>query len=216
MEPSLRLTAELGLARQAALALWALGLGAAVGLGYDLNRALRRECRSRALHAAADALFCLAAAAALFAFAMAGLDGRLRGFALCCAGAGWGLESAFFSRYSVAFLRSIVKYLVKTAQKIRGHLSKVKKIKKIEKNIFSKVRLRFKMYSDRSGKARDGKSEGSTRREAGESSSAHSSGSGGPRSVHVRRAAGRGRGDRKTRSREGRADSRGAEAYRGK
>ena len=75
-------------ARQALSLALALGLGALTGLCYDLLRPLRRR-GGRAAGALMDALFCIAAGAALFAYAMSAANGRLGIWELAAALAGF-------------------------------------------------------------------------------------------------------------------------------
>ena len=76
---------ELPVSAQALQAAYSLLLGAALGVLYDLNRAFRRACGRAWLRSVWDAMFCLAAAWGLFAFALGEGEGRLRLFMLCCA-----------------------------------------------------------------------------------------------------------------------------------
>lgn len=195
---------ELPVTAQALQAACSLLFGAAVGLLYDFNRALRRECRRGWMGAAADAVFCLVAAGALFAFAMAALDGRLRLAMLCCAAAGWGVYLLTLSRPVGSFFSSVVKSLGKMLKRMGARLAIIKKIKKIEKNIFSKLRIRFKMVNNRRRHGA-GKNEGSTRREARKGRYDYSSGGGRPHGLRSGGSGLRRGGDREIQHCEGRA-----------
>ena len=161
-----------GLAAEAASLLWALALGAALGLLWHFNRALRRASRAAALRGLWDVLWCLAAAAALFVFAMGLTGGRQRAALLAASAAGWGLYSLTFSTQISALASAYVKLIVKCMGKMRkmmgALLFNIKKIKKFENCIFSKAAQGFKIMHIRRGGPRAGKIEGSASREARE------------------------------------------------
>lgn len=83
------------ISEQLALFLRAVALGGALGLVYDLLRALR-GLGGKIWGGLLDALFCLTAAASLFLFVMAG-DGEMRLFVLLGAGGGMLLYLCLFS-----------------------------------------------------------------------------------------------------------------------
>ena len=187
---------ELPVAAQALQAAYSVLAGALLGLVYDVFRALRRAAVRRWAHSALDALFCLAAGFFLFFFALAWGDGRLRGFMLCCLAAGWGVYLLTFSRHVSAILETIVKKLGKVLSKAAFQLSIIRKIKKIVKSIFSKVRFGFKMRKYKGAQRRAGKHEGSTSREARKGRYDYPSGRGRPVSVRPGRHRRREGGDR--------------------
>ena len=80
---SLHPLAQLG---QVALA---LGLGAALGLLFDVLRVPRRHARRAFLRAVLDAVFCLAVGLTVFAFGMAAGSGQVRLFMFLAIAAGW-------------------------------------------------------------------------------------------------------------------------------
>ena len=80
---SLHPLAQLG---QVALA---LGLGAALGLLFDVLRVPRRHVRRAFLRAVLDAVFCLAVGLTVFAFGMAAGSGQVRLFMFLAIAAGW-------------------------------------------------------------------------------------------------------------------------------
>ena len=159
---------ELPVSAQALAAAYSLLIGVLIGLLYDVNRAWRFECRSSMSAAVADTLFCVCAACVLFVFSMGALDGRLRLSMLFCAGAGWGVYWLTLSRRVLPAARLLVKNWVKLLHSMGSHLSIIKKLLRIEKNIFSKLGLGFKMYIDRRKTIRAGTTEGSASREARE------------------------------------------------
>ena len=193
---------------QAAQALYSALFGAAAGALYDLNRAVRAAGGAFA-RAAADLLYCAAAAAAAFFFVMTALDGAARGSALACAAAGWALYGLSAGRFVRRALGRFVNYWAKLRSRAAADLSIFKKMRKFQKNIFSKPALRVKMYIARIESIRGSKIEGSKRRETRKGVRNGSSDSGGPHSVNADRPPGRRRGDRETRIREGRAGSPG-------
>ena len=131
-----------GLAAEAASLLWALALGAALGVLWDFNRALRRASRAAALRGLWDVLWCLAAAAALFVFAMGLTGGRQRAALLAASAAGWGLYSLTFSTQISALASAYVKLIVKCMGKMRkmmgALLFNIKKIKNLKIVSFQK------------------------------------------------------------------------------
>ena len=80
---SLHPLAQLG---QVALA---LGLGAALGLLFDVLRVPHRHARRAFLRAVLDAVFCLAVGLTVFAFGMAAGSGQVRLFMFLAIAAGW-------------------------------------------------------------------------------------------------------------------------------
>ena len=80
---SLHPLAQLG---QVALA---LGLGAALGLLFDVLRVPRRHARRAFLRAVLDAVFSLAVGLTVFAFGMAAGSGQVRLFMFLAIAAGW-------------------------------------------------------------------------------------------------------------------------------
>ena len=197
---------ELSLSAQAVQAVYSLLSGALLGFGYDLVRALRHSAARKSSRAALDALYCIAAGFSLFVFALGPGDGRLRWFMLCCLGAGLAAYLLTLSRPICLFLYKLVNNLGKVLSKAADKLSIIRKIKKIEKNIFSKVRCGFKMLSNRRAKRRPGKYEGSKRREARKGRYDYSSGRGRPVSVRSGRSGRRRSGDREIQSDKGRAE----------
>ena len=130
---------ELPVSLQAAQAAFSLLAGAALGLGFDLCRALRSLPGGKLLRGALDAAFCLAAGFFVFVFALERGEGRLRGFMLCCMGAGWGVYLLTLSPPLLAFLRRLVKSLGKLLSKAGEKLGTIRKIKKIEKKYLFKT-----------------------------------------------------------------------------
>lgn len=83
---------EISIAVQTVVFLKAVLLGAALAVLYDVLRAVRREARAGVgATAAADALFWLAALAALFVFVLTAARGEGRGYILLGAGFGGAL-----------------------------------------------------------------------------------------------------------------------------
>lgn len=89
--------------RQLSIALQAAGLGWALGLLYDLLRALRRRCRRKGIAAALDGLYALTLFFLVFFFALRVGGGELRLFLL----AGLGLGALVFALLCSAPLRPL-------------------------------------------------------------------------------------------------------------
>ncbi|HIS44827.1 MAG TPA: spore cortex biosynthesis protein YabQ [Candidatus Scatomorpha merdigallinarum] len=205
---------ELPVSAQALAAAYSLLIGVLIGLLYDVNRAWRFECRSSMSAAVADTLFCVCAACVLFVFSMGALDGRLRLSMLFCAGAGWGVYWLTLSRRVLPAARLLVKNWVKLLHSMGSHLSIIKKLLRIEKNIFSKLGLGFKMYINRRKTIRAGTTEGSASREARKGRYDYSSGSGRPHRVRSGGSGQRRSGDRQIRRNEERPRRKGPGAGR--
>lgn len=138
----------------------ALLLGVGLGIIYDALKAVRLAARPgkgrAALTAAADIVFCAVLTFALFAFGLGPGEGSLRAFMLCCAGCGWGLYALTLSPWALRFFAFCVKWARRAAAPCLRRLSKLKKVKKFQKNIFPKIRTRFTMSRDRRGQSRRG------------------------------------------------------------
>lgn len=201
---------------QALQAAYAMLSGAVLGLAYDMFRALRRCSKRRYVRGALDAAFCIFAACALFVFSLTAGEGRLRGFMLCCLGAGWGVYLLTLSRPVNGFFVRQVERLGKMLYMLRSKLDIIRKIKKIVKSIFSKIRIGFKMMYKRRRHSHAAQYEGSVRREAHKGRYDYTAGGGRPVSV---RPGGHGRrlgGDREIQSDEGSVQRKGAGVGGGK
>ena len=111
-------------------------LGALWGLFYDLIRPFRRRC-GRVGRGATDALFCLLAAASLFAFAMGAGNGRLGQWELCFALAGFLSWLYTLSDTLGAFFDREVGKLILKSKKIRDGIEKTEKsVKKTFKKLW--------------------------------------------------------------------------------
>ena len=95
---------ETAVSVQAAQALTALLLGAAIGLLYDVLRAARRRFRSAAASAAADAVFWLAAAFSAFMYGLEYCGGQTRLFMLLAMAGGAALYFLLLSTPILAAL----------------------------------------------------------------------------------------------------------------
>ena len=107
---SLHPLAQLG---QVALA---LGLGAALGLLFDVLRVPRRHARRAFLRAVLDAVFCLAVGLTVFAFGMAAGSGQVRLFMFLAIAAGW---TGYFAWVSGQVLPPLEQFSRRCAQKTR-------------------------------------------------------------------------------------------------
>ena len=107
---SLHPLAQLG---QVALA---LGLGAALGLLFDMLRVPRRHARRAFLRAVLDAVFCLAVGLTVFAFGMAAGSGQVRLFMFLAIAAGW---TGYFAWVSGQVLPPLEQFSRRCAQKTR-------------------------------------------------------------------------------------------------
>ena len=67
----------------------ALGLGAALGLLFDVLRVPRRRARRAFTRAVLDTVFCLTVGLVVFAFGMAAGSGQVRLFMFLAIAAGW-------------------------------------------------------------------------------------------------------------------------------
>lgn len=105
---SLHPLAQLG---QVALA---LGLGAALGLLFDVLRVPRRHARRAFLRAVLDAVFCLAVGLTVFAFGMAAGSGQVRLFMFLAIAAGW---TGYFAWVSGQVLPPLEQFSRRCAQK---------------------------------------------------------------------------------------------------
>lgn len=113
---------------QALLLLLALGLGAGLGALYDLLRPLRRRTGDGLW----DLLFCLAAAASCFCFAMRSENGRLGSGELAASLAGFCLYTALLSPAVAPVLEGAARRIGKfwifmgaCAKKIQSHAKKL-------------------------------------------------------------------------------------------
>lgn len=107
---SLHPLAQLG---QVALA---LGLGAALGLLFDVLRVPHRHARRAFLRAVLDAVFCLAVGLTVFAFGMAAGSGQVRLFMFLAIAAGW---TGYFAWVSGQVLPPLEQFSRRCAQKTR-------------------------------------------------------------------------------------------------
>lgn len=123
-------------------------LGAGIGTAYDFLRAMRRSGASRCLAALCDLLFCAGLCFALFAFGLGPGGGSLRLFMLACAGGGWALYGLTLSPYVLELFGFVVKKLSLVCLPLRRSLSKLRKNKKIQKNLFPKFIARFTMMKN--------------------------------------------------------------------
>ena len=106
---SLHPLAQLG---QVALA---LGLGAVLGLLFDVLRVPRRHARRAFLRAVLDAVFCLAVGLTVFAFGMAAAgSGQVRLFMFLAIAAGW---TGYFAWVSGQVLPPLEQFSRRCAQK---------------------------------------------------------------------------------------------------
>ena len=144
---------------QAALALLSGLLLAAL---YDFLKALRLRAARGWFTAAADALFCAALLPALFVYALGPGEGRLRLFALASAALGWALWRCTLSPYALrAFSRAFSALF-----RALSPLKKIQLRKKIEKNIFSKLKYGFTIWKNRRRRSTAGRDSGGRADEA--------------------------------------------------
>lgn len=122
--------------RQAFLIILSFALGALWGFFYDLIRPFRRRC-GRVGRGTADALFCLMAAASLFAFAMGAGNGRLGQWELSFALAGFLSWLYTLSDTLGAFFDREAEKLILKSRKIG---SGIEKTEKSVKKTFKKIR----------------------------------------------------------------------------
>ena len=80
---------KLPLLGQLAQLMLGLGLGAALGLAFDMLRVPRRHARSAVFRALLDGAFCLLALASVFLLGMTAGDGQVRLFLFAAIAGGW-------------------------------------------------------------------------------------------------------------------------------
>lgn len=80
---------KLPLLGQLAQLMLGLGLGAALGLAFDVLRVPRRHVRSTVLRTLLDGVFCLLALGAVFLLGMTAGDGQVRLFLFAAIAGGW-------------------------------------------------------------------------------------------------------------------------------
>ena len=85
----------------------ALGLGAALGLLFDVLRVPRRHARRACTRAVLDTVFCLTVGLVVFAFGMAAGSGQVRLFMFLAIAAGW---TGYFAWVSGQVLPSLEKF----------------------------------------------------------------------------------------------------------
>lgn len=109
--------------RQAFLIIFSFGLGAFLGIFYDLIRPLRRRFGvfGRAL---TDFVFCLGSASALFLFSMSAGNGKLGLWELCSALAGFLNYIYTVSDRVFAFFDGNLELLLVKSRKIRDMMEK--------------------------------------------------------------------------------------------
>ena len=120
--------------RQALLILLAFGLGALLGMGYDLIRPVRRRC-GRFGKALTDTVFCLISASALFFFSMSAGNGRLGLWELTFALAGFLNYLYTVSDRVFAFFDRKMELSILKSGKIRD---RIKETEKTAKKAFKK------------------------------------------------------------------------------
>ena len=189
-------------------------LGAGIGTAYDFLRAMRRSGASRCLAALCDLLFCAGLCFALFAFGLGPGGGSLRLFMLACAGGGWALYGLTLSPYVLELFGFVVKKLRLICLPLRRSLSKLRKNKKIQKNLFPKFIARFTMMKNRRGQSRRGgrSPEGVGRVEERKGRYSYSADSGGAFAVRAGEPGLDEGGSSKVRSLQGRTPRRGRRA----
>ena len=94
----------------------ALGLGAALGLLFDVLRVPRRHARRAFLRAVLDTVFCLTVGLTVFAFGMAAGSGQVRLFMFLAIAAGW---TGYFAWVSGQVLPPLEQFSRRCAQKTR-------------------------------------------------------------------------------------------------
>lgn len=129
-------------------ALLSLGLGACVGVAYDFLRELRRA-GGRLAAVLCDLVFCALLCFGLFAFGLGPGEGSLRLFMLACMGGGWALYALTVSAGVRKIFGFFVRRLHRACLPLRRGLSKLRKLEKIQKNIFPKFLARFTMMKNR-------------------------------------------------------------------
>lgn len=146
---------EISLALQTVVFLKAVLLGAALGLSYDVLRALRRTLRAGVgATALCDSLFWLLAVCALFVFVLTAAQGEGRGYILLGGAFGGSLYFLTCSPPVLAVLSAVVgcvKQFVETildlAKKAGAKMEKLKNMDKAHKKIkeISKKYFHFEM-----------------------------------------------------------------------
>ncbi len=94
----------------------ALGLGAALGLLFDVLRVPRRHARRAFTRAVLDTVLCLSVGLVVFAFGMAAGSGQVRLFMFLAIAAGW---TGYFAWCSGQVLPPLEKFARRCAQKTR-------------------------------------------------------------------------------------------------
>ena len=102
----------------------ALGLGAALGLLFDVLRVPRRHARRACTRAVLDTVFCLSVGLVVFAFGMAAGSGQVRLFMFLAIAAGW---MGYFAWCSGQVLPPLEKFARRYAQ---NHGTRTKNRKK--------------------------------------------------------------------------------------
>ena len=115
----------------------ALGLGAALGLLFDVLRVPRRHARRACTRAVLDIVFCLSVGLVVFAFGMAAGSGQVRLFMFLAIAAGW---TGYFAWVSGQVLPPLEKFARRCAQKTRKITAPGQKIAK-KVWIFAKKRF---------------------------------------------------------------------------
>ena len=92
----------------------ALGLGAALGLLFDVLRVPRRHARRACTRAVFDTVFCLTVGLVVFVFGMAAGSGQVRLFMFLAIAAGW---TGYFAWVSGQVLPPLEKFSRRCAQK---------------------------------------------------------------------------------------------------
>lgn len=115
----------------------ALGLGAALGLLFDVLRVPRRRARRACTRAVLDTVFCLTVGLVVFAFGMAAGSGQVRLFMFLAIAAGW---TGYFAWCSGQVLPPLEKFARRCAQKTRKITPPGRKIAK-KVWIFAKKRF---------------------------------------------------------------------------
>ena len=106
----------------------ALGLGAALGLLFDVLRVPRRHARRACTRAVLDTVFCLTVGLVVFAFGMAAGSGQVRLFMFLAIAAGW---TGYFAWVSGQVLPPLEKFARRCAHKnAQNHGPRTKNRKK--------------------------------------------------------------------------------------
>lgn len=105
----------------------ALGLGAALGLLFDVLRVPRRHMHRAFLRTVLDGVFCLLVGLVVFAFGMAAGTGQVRLFMFLAIAAGWTGYFVWLSGYVFPLLEKFSRLCAQKTRKVTAPGQKIAK-----------------------------------------------------------------------------------------